>query len=372
VKIAAVHVHVLSAALAEPIRMAHGTMRARTTVLVEIEESGGVSGWGESWVNFPPWAWRERVATLEEGVRPVLLGADPLDRPALWQRLHDALVPMARQWGAIGPAMQAISGVDIALWDLAGRLAGRPVSTLLGGPASARLPAYASGLGPARAVDKAEDALRAGFRALKLKIGFGDDADLASVAAVRRAVGPDVLVMVDANQAWTAERTLALGPRLAAHDVRWLEEPVLSADEHDLARVVGKAGLPIAAGENVYGRRGFARLLDAGAADILQPDVAKTGGISEMREIVALIGERQLPWAPHYYGGALGAAATLHCFAALPGGLMVEWDWNDNPLRDTLLVDGFDVRDGTVALPDRPGLGVEVDRRRLARFTVAR
>jgi L-alanine-DL-glutamate epimerase-like enolase superfamily enzyme len=372
VRIADVRVHVLSAPLAEPIRMAHGAMHARTTVLVEVEETGGIAGWGESWVNFPPWAWRERVATLEDGVRPMLLGADPLDREALRQRLHTALVPMARQWGAVGPVMQAISGVDIALWDLAGRAAGRPVSALLGGPISAHLPAYASGLGPGRAVEQAEAAVRAGFRALKLKIGFDAETDLARVAAVRRTVGPDVALMVDANQAWTPATTLALGPRLAAQDVRWLEEPVVSADEYELVRVIGKAGVPIAAGENVYGRRGFARLLDAGAADILQPDVAKTGGVSEMRAIVALAGERGVPWAPHYYGGALGAAATLHCFAALPGGLMVEWDCNDNPLRDELVVGGFDVRDGTVALPEGPGLGVEIDRRRLDRFAIAR
>ncbi len=365
-------VHVLAAPLAEPIRMAHGTMRARSTVLVEIEESGGVTGWGESWVNFPPWAWRERVATLEEGVRPLLIGADPGDREGLWNRLHAALVPMARQWGAVGPVMQAISGVDIALWDLAGRLAGRPVSALLGGPESGALPAYASGVGPARVVEKAAAAAAAGFRAVKLKIGFDAEADLAAVAAVREALGPGIAIMVDANQAWTPETTLAVGPRLAALGVRWLEEPVVAGDEHELARVAGKAGLPIAAGENVYGRWGFARLLDAGAADVLQPDVAKTGGISELRAIVGLVRERDRPWAPHYYGGAVGAAATLQAFAALPGGLMVEWDCNENPLRDALLVDGFEVRGGTVALPAGPGLGVEIDRRQLARFAVAR
>ncbi|HXG15201.1 MAG TPA: mandelate racemase/muconate lactonizing enzyme family protein [Calidithermus sp.] len=371
-RIVALRVHVLLAPLAEPIRMAHGTLQRRPTVLVEVEEAGGVVGWGESWVNFPPWAWRERVATLEDGIRPLLLGADARDVDGLRARVEAALLPMARQWGAVGPLMQALSGVDIALWDLRGRLEGCPVSALLGGPQPARLPAYASGLGPGQTVEKAERAVAAGFRALKLKVGFDVEADLAAVAAVRAAVGPEVAVMVDANQAWTPEQALAIGPRLAAHGVRWLEEPVVSTDEHELARVTGKVGLPVAAGENVYGRRGFARLLEARAADVVQPDVAKTGGLTELRAIVGLAAEHGRPWAPHYYGGAVGAAATLHGFAACPGGLMVEWDWNENPLRDDLLVDGFDVRDGSVAVPAGPGLGIEVDRRRLARFEVAR
>jgi L-alanine-DL-glutamate epimerase-like enolase superfamily enzyme len=371
VRIVDLRVHVLVAPLAEPIHMAHGTLDRRPTVLVEVEEAGGVVGWGESWVNFPPWAWRERVATFEDGIRPLVLGADARDIEGARARLERTLLPMARQWGAVGPVMQAISGVDIALWDLLGRLDGRSVSALLGGPASARLPAYASGLGPAGAVDKAERAVAAGFRAVKLKVGFDAEADLTTVAAVRGAVGPHVAVMVDANQAWTPEQALAIGPRLAAHEVWWVEEPVLSTDEHELVQVTGKVGLLVAAGENVYGRRGFARLLEARAADVLQPDVAKTGGLSEMRAIAALVAAHGRPWAPHYYGGAVGAAATLHGFAAAPGGLMVEWDWNENPLRDDLLVHGFDVRDGTVAVPDGPGLGIEVDRRRLARFEVA-
>lgn len=369
-KIVDIRPHVLSAPLKEPIRMAHGTMRERTIVLVEVVEASGAGGWGESWVNFPPWAWRERVATLEEGLRPLLLGADPADREGLWRRIHDALIPMARQWGAIGPVMQAISGVDIALWDLAGRLVGRPVSALLGGPSGVRLPCYASGLGPGGAVEKAERAVAAGFSALKLKIGFDWEADRRNIAEVRKCVGPDIALMVDANQAWTVEETLERGRFLADHDLRWLEEPVPSADEHELARVRGKIPVAVAAGENLYGRRGFSRVLEAHALDIAQPDVCKTGGISEMLAICGLVSEHGLGWAPHYYGGALGMAATLQCFAAFPGGLSVEWDWNESPLRDLLLREAFDVSGGTVALPTGPGLGVELDPAAFERWRV--
>jgi L-alanine-DL-glutamate epimerase-like enolase superfamily enzyme len=352
--------------------MAHGTLTARTCVLVEVVEASGLSGWGESWTNFPPWAWRERLATLEEGIRPLLLGADPLNPDVLWRRMHDALIPMARQWGAVGPVMQAISGVDIALWDLAGRIEGKPIWGLLGARPPHRLPLYASGLGPAGAAEKAERAVAAGFRALKLKVGFDPVGDRARVAAVRRAVGAEIALMVDANQAWTPEQTLEIAPFLVEQGVRWLEEPVLSHDEHELSRVTGKAGLAIAAGENVYGRRGVARLLAARAVDIVQPDVAKTGGISEMRAICDLARAHAVPWAPHFYGGALGMAAALHCFAAFPGGIAVEWDWNDNPLRDALLREPFDVKDGTVAVPGGPGLGVAVDPAAFERFRVRR
>ncbi|HXH83305.1 MAG TPA: mandelate racemase/muconate lactonizing enzyme family protein [Candidatus Tectomicrobia bacterium] len=370
-KIADLRVHVLSAPVHEPIRMAHGTLRTRPAVLVEIVTADGATGWGESWVNFPPWAWRERVATLTEGVRPLLLGVVADDREGLRRRLHDTLVPMARQWGALGPVMQAISAVDIALWDLAGRVAGQPVAHLLGGDAGAPLPAYASGLGPARAVAQAERAVAAGFTALKLKIGFDWEADRANIAAVRRTVGPGITLMVDANQAWTVAETLARGPWLAEQGVRWLEEPVPSGDAHDLRQVTGKAGVPIAAGENVYTVCGFRRLLEARAVDVAQPDVAKTGGLSEMASICRLAGAHGVPWAPHFYGGALGMAATLHAFAAFPGGVAVEWDWNENPLRDALLRRPFEVRDGAVTPPAGPGLGVEIDPAALRRFAVS-
>jgi L-alanine-DL-glutamate epimerase-like enolase superfamily enzyme len=370
-------VHVLAAPSAQPIRMAHGTMTTRRTVLVEIEESSGVTGWGESWVNFPPWAWRERLATIEDGLKPLLVGADPTDRDALWATMYGAMIPMARQWGAIGPVMQAISGVDIALWDLAGRLADRGVAALLreaaalrGEGADTRLPAYASGIGPDAAVPKARRAIAAGFSAIKLKVGFDPTADRHNVAAVRGAVGPDVTVMIDVNQAWTVEQTLAEGAFLASQDIRWVEEPVPSADEHELRQIAGKLAVPVAAGENVYGTAGFTRLFDAGAVDIAQPDVCKTGGITEMARIASLAHRHGVPWAPHFYGAAVGAAATLHCFAGMPGGLIVEWDANPNVLRDELVVDGFDVRDGTVALPRGPGLGIDIDRRALERFRV--
>lgn len=369
-KIVDVRCVVLLAPLESPIRLAHGTLHTRRAVLVEVETDAGVIGVGETWTNFPPWAVHERRATLEEGVRPVLLGQDPLDRPGCWQKLATTLLPMGRQWGAIGPIMQAISGVDIALWDLAGKLQGRPVAELLGAPGRDRLPCYASGIGPTDAAAHARRAVEAGFQAVKLKVGFDPETDRCNVVEVRKAIGSEIALLVDANQAWDVERAVEMAHFLADHDVRWLEEPVPATELELLAEVARRSPVPIAAGENVYGREAFGRLFEARAVGIAQPDVTKTGGISEAGAIGGMASAWQVPVAPHFYGGAVGAAATLHFFAAVPGGLSVEWDINPNPLREAVVQGGWELREGHVRLPPGPGLGVELDPVALARFRV--
>ena len=370
-KITDVRCVILRAPLVTPIRMAHGTLHARTMALVEIETDEGVIGIGESWTNFPPWAAEERRLTVEQGVRPLLLGQDALDRAGCWQRLVDALLPLGRQSGAIGPIMQAVSGVDIALWDLAGKFHGRPVAELLGARGGARLPCYASGVGPAHAAAQARRAIEAGFRAVKLKVGFDPETDLRNVAEVRKAIGPETALLVDANQAWDVDQAVTMARFLAEYEVRWLEEPVPSTEPEQLAQVARQSPVPVAAGENIYGHQDFRRFFEAGAIRIAQPDITKTGGLSEGRLIGELASAWQVPVAPHFYGGAVGAAATLHLFAALPRGLWVEWDVNANPLRDDLVTDGWDVRDGSVRLPAGPGLGVELDPAALARYRAA-
>lgn len=360
-KITDVRCVILAAPLDAPIRMAHGTMRERTTALVEIETDEGLTGLGESWTNFPAWAPVERRATLERGVRPLLLGQDPLDRLGCWRKLTDALVPLGRQWGAIGPVMQALSGVDIALWDLSGKAHGLPVAELLGAHGRVELPCYATGVGPTAAVAQAGRAVEAGFRAVKVKLGFDPETDRRNIQEVRRATGEDVVLLADANQAWDRQRALEMARFLADHDVRWLEEPVPCTDPDLVAEVARLSPVPVAIGENLYGREAFLRFFQARALGIAQPDVTKTGGISEARVIADLAEAWGVPVAPHFYGAAVGMAATLHLFAALRGGLWVEWDINPNPLRDALTTGRWEMRDGHVRLPDGPGLGIDLD-----------
>lgn len=367
-----VRARVLRAPLTTPVRMAHGTMRERVTVLVEVVTDAGLTGVGESWVNFPAWAACERRATVEEGVRPLLLGQDPLDRATCWRTLTAALVPLGRQWGAPGPVMQALSAVDVALWDLAGQAVAQPISALLGAPTGRRVPCYASGVGPTRAVEEACRAVEAGFAGVKLKVGFGGAVDRRNVAEVRRAVGDDVTVLVDANQAWDVEQAVEMARFLADHGVGWLEEPVPTTEPALLAAVARQSPVPIAAGENIYGREGFQRFAEAGAFAVAQPDVTKTGGITEALAVAALLAPRGIALAPHFYGGAVGAAATLHFFAAAPGGWWVEWDIRPNPLRDALLANSWELAGGYVRVPDQgPGLGITIDPRALQAFAEA-
>ncbi len=348
--IADVRVRILSAALDEPIEVAFGAMRARSTALVEVEAVSGLVGLGESWINFPPWAAAERTATIEQGVAPLLRAERAEDVRGLHARMVSALAPLGRQWGAPGPIKQAISGADLALWDLLGKARGASVAEVLGGRVRERVPVYASGLGPDRVYEQARRAVEAGFTAMKIRAGFGHERDEANVRAARSAAGDDVDVMVDANQGWTLDEALAIAPVLRECRVAWVEEPVRS---RDLATFRARTGLRVAAGENLYG---FDEL---DGIDVLQPDVSKVGGLSEAVAICRAADGRAV--APHLYGGAVAYAATLQLAACCAAVHVVEYDVRPNPLRDAVMMNPPALRDGLVDIPSGPGLGIALD-----------
>ena len=351
------------------MQTAVGAMHGRNGLLVEVQTDVGVSGIGESWVNYPSWAPAERLATLTHGVRPMLLD-EVADDPRRLQRLcSERLRLLGLQWGAPGPIAQAISGVELALWDLAGKLAGVPVWQLLGAPAQATVPAYASGLGPARPEEQAAAAVAAGFAAVKLKLGFGRQRDEANLTAVRQAIG-DVTLYADANQGWTLAEALALLPALHQAGAAWLEEPLPVDDEAGWRSLRGPAGLPLAGGENLYGRAQFQRWAGSGLLDVIQPDVCKCGGLGVALDVLAAAGRQGRRLAPHYFGGAVGLAATIHLFAALPEEqrAQVEYDVNPNPLREELLTESLFVGRGRLRVPDGPGLGITLRQEALARY----
>ncbi|HET8630579.1 MAG TPA: mandelate racemase/muconate lactonizing enzyme family protein [Thermomicrobiales bacterium] len=358
---------VLSVPLARPVRAAFGTMTHRHAILVEVVTDEGLVGLGESWSNFPAWAPAERLATLEQGVKPLLVGQDPADPPAVTRHLLDRLEPIGRQWGARGPIHQAVSAVDIALWDIKGQREGKPICALLADQPLRRVPVYASGLGPTDAAEMARPYWEAGVRALKLKVGFGRETDRANLAQLRAAY-PDAAIAVDANQKWDEAEALAMAPLLAKYACRWMEEPVPASELDALRRLRAALPCPVAGGENYYGAREFARVLDAGALGLVQPDVCKTGGISEMVAICRAATAAGLPYAPHYLGGAVGVIASLHVFAAVPGGLIMELDANPNPLREALLEASLAPVDGMLPVPDRPGLGVALNQETVERY----
>lgn len=360
----------LVAPLQTPLAMSFGGTSERRAGLVVVETDEGLQGVGETWVNFPAWAVRERALTVAEGIRPLLMGENPLDVARLFDKMVHALAGFGRQWGAMGPVLQSISGAEMALWDIAGKVAGLPVWRLLGGSAIPGVPTYASGLGPAGVEEMASRCAEQGFQAVKLKVGFHFEQDLANLRTLRRVMGPKASIMVDANQAWSLEQAVAFGRAARDQEVFWLEEPVPSGDYQSMREVCRQTGIPVAAGENAYGREQLRALLQEETVDFLQPDVTKTGGLAEAR----LGCQMALAWgkgfAPHYFGGAIGLAATLHLFAATPGGAWVELDVTPNPLRDDLLRVPLVVQDGLLPVPAGPGWGIELDPVQVQRFRV--
>ncbi len=372
-----IRVSILSAPISDTVPMSFGQLDDRRVCLVEVS-AGGVTGVGESWVNYPGWAHAERIATLCEGVAPHLIGLDALDPPAALDVLTTALLPVGRQAGAIGPIWQAISGVDIALWDLAGRVRDMPVHRLLREDSTNRaIPAYASGIGPTHVEAFCDQALEGGFRAVKTKIGFGRQRDDETVRIARTQVGADVTVFADANQAWDLEEARREAAHLARYDVGWIEEPLTGDRLSDIEKLAVGCEIPVATGENVYGAEEFAQYVDSGAVSFIQPDLAKSGGFTIAKGVAERAASHGVRVAPHCYSGAIGIAAGVQLGMAYDVVDWIELDVRPNPLRTDLLAEPMGWQDGEVALPrssdaapagEPPGLGIDLDPAALREF----
>jgi D-galactarolactone cycloisomerase len=335
--------------------------RARTSIdmlLVRVETDAGITGWGEAFGHriFP--ATRAAIDTL---LGPMCLGRDATAIAALADDLQRTLHGVGRG----GPTLYALSGIDIALWDIAGKAAGVPLYRLLGGSPRADLPAYASLLryGSAGAVAHyTAQALARGYRHVKVH-----EITVPEIAAAREVAGPGVSIMVDANCPWTVTEAIEMACRLASLDLHWLEEPVWPPENlAGLAEVRARGGIPTAAGENYGTAWEFRRAFEAGALSYAQPSVTKLGGVSELRRVIALGETFGVPVVPHsaYFGP--GLLASIHCIAAMSAETLVErfyCDFDDNPLGDAI-----HPRQGRIAVPQGPGLGVDPDPRLLARL----
>lgn len=320
-------------------------------LLVRVETDAGITGWGESFGHriFP--ATRAAIDTL---LRPLCLGRDPADVLALNESLQRAIHGAGRS----GPAMYALSGIDIALWDIAGKAAGLPLYRLLGGGFRADLPAYASLLryGEASAVAHyTEQALARGYRHIKVH-----EITVPEIEAARNAAGPDVPLMVDANCPWTVTEAITMARRLAPLRLQWLEEPVWPPENlAGLAEVRSAGGIPTAAGENYGTPWEFRRAFEARAITYAQPSVTKIGGVTELRKVLTLAESFGVEAVPHsaYFGP--GLLASIHCIAAMPHPALVErfyCDFPENPLGEAI-----NPKDGRIAVPQGPGLGLDPD-----------
>ena len=354
-----------------PVRTSFGLMRDRPAVLVRAVDKDGTEGWGEVWCNFPSVGAEHRARLVEQIIAPLICGREHASPDAVWRETTSALEILAIQSGEFGPIAQAVAGVDIALWDLAARRAGLPVYRMFRQQEEQRVSVYASGLNPDNPERLASERRAEGHRFFKLKVGFGRDRDIANLRALRDTLGPDCGLMIDANQGWPLDEAITMAGAVEPFGLQWLEEP-LRADAprrqwQELARAVS---LPIAAGENMRGEKNFAEAISESALSVLQPDIAKWGGFSGCVPVGRQALASGVRFCPHWLGGGIGLAAAMHLLAAVGGDGMVEIDANPNPLR-SLTAGGFDsVSDGTVAMPDAPGLGCAPDLDSLREFRV--
>lgn len=377
-KVTDVTCHILQSKVERPFTSARGWLYStRASCIVEISTDAGITGWGEC---YGPAAVNKAV--IETQYRSRVVGRDPFDVEVVWEDLYNRI----KDYGATGFAITALSGIDIALWDVMGRATGKPIHKLIGGAHRTSLQAYATGLyfiDMDRLVEEAvEEALaykEQGFRAIKMKIGLGDPKlDFQRVKAVREAIGPDVQLAVDANHCFTVPQAIRLGRMLEPLDLMWFEEPISPEDHEGYAEVTRALDMAVAGGENDFTRWGFRDIIARKAMDIVQPDLCAAGGISECRKIAAMASAHGVECVPHAWGSAIGLAATVQWLAALPDTPpafrpippMLEFEQTPNPLRDELAKQPIVQVNGIVQVPDAPGIGIEVDREALARWKV--
>ena len=387
-KITRISSHVLSCDMPEVLGYSQQYYSRRTAHLVEVETDEGVSGWGEC---FGPGAVALANKGIVEGViQPMVLGADPLDRDAIWHRVYNFL----RDHGQKGMPLQALSGVDIALWDISGKVAGLPLHKLIGGAHRKNVPVYGYGmmLRPepaselaARFRDEAAAIRDAGFVAAKMKVGLGPKDDIRLAEAVRESVGPDFRFMVDANHCYTTSDAFHVGHALDELDAYWFEEPVAPEDLDGYRELRAGLKVNIAGGEAEFSRWGWRAILENRGLDIAQPEVCALGGVSEYLRVLALCHAHHVPVVNHVWGSAIAVAANLQLLAAMPtipGSLnpwepMLEFDTTENVFRDGLVAEPLaglsqgKRNGGSVAIPSGPGLGVVPDPEFIKKYEIA-
>lgn len=369
-KIVQVIPHILDIPLPYPIRLSFGEMRSRRHMYVEIVTEEGLTGIGEVWTNHPFFNAQDKRFLLDTYLSPLLVGKS-FDTPTQAYRYLEQTVLQSgagKQWGALGHLTQAISGIDIALWDIYAQQRDLPLYRAICDTARPRpIAAYASGLGPDHIESCVQQALAKGMQMFKLKVGFSPKQDLDNLALMRSLIG-DKQLFLDANQKFAdADTAVSALKQYADYGFGFIEEPVCSYD-YAAMRAVRDQGFKIACGENCYSLTEFSNLLWADCADIFQPDVGKCGGITPMLDIAALAAKSGKSFAPHMFSTVIGQTASLHVLTAI-GGLFMEVDGNANPaLTDLAKTQPFVWDQGRFLASDCRGLGVILDKDFLAEY----
>ena len=386
-KITKITSHVLGYDLPETLGYSQQYYKKRTSHIVEVETDEGVTGWGEC---FGPGniAFANK-GIVEKVIQPIVLGMQALDRDVIWHKVYNLM----RDHGQKGMPLQALSGVDIALWDIAGKAANLPLYKMIGGAHRDKVEVYGYGmmLRPeninsliSRFKEESAEIKEMGFKALKMKVGVGPKDDIKLIEAVRGEIGDNFRFMVDANHGYTTHDALYVGRAMEEFSPYWFEEPVAPEDLDGYRELRAFLKVNISGGEAEFNRWGWRKLLESRGLDIAQPEVCALGGISEYLRVLALCHSHFTPVVNHVWGSAIAVAVNLHLLAAmppLPGGLfpwepMLEFDTTHNHFIDDLLTVSLDIKNqvknnnGTVSLPNGPGLGVTPQRDFLDKFRI--
>ena len=379
-RIQSIESFLLEAPIDVPFGWSQGWTGQRHCGLVKITTDDGIVGWGEG-LSGPT------AALLHDGFAPLLLGVDPMQRNGLWEKMYHQLYNAGLAGGYGG---SAISAVDIALWDIAGKAAGLPVSALLGGKVRDKIAVYATGLYytdgefPDRLLDEARMYVELGFLGMKTKVGgLSVREDVERVAAIREVIGPDIFLMVDANQAYNATTAIRIGREMDNLEVFWFEEPVGAKDVEGYLQVKNALPMAIAGGENLRTRFEAKDFIGRRAVDIIQPDVVIVGGVTELHRVAQMANAFGILCNPHVWGSPVMIAASLHVAATIPPcpparnplpyqqEPVMEFDRTPSPIREGIAMP-FDQVDGFLAVPTGPGLGVEIDEKAVERLCVHR
>ncbi len=342
----------------------------RYSMVVEVQTDEGITGWGES-VCHGAQPGQIAAAYIDSFIRPRLIGRDPFDVEVLWEEMFHGTRPFGG-----GGAVNAISGVDVALWDVIGRAVGRPIHQLIGGAFRTEVMPYATTFYrkkgkeyPKAYVEEAKELIEQGFRAFKLKVGYGVEKDAEYIFALREAIGPDKFLAVDANCAYDVPVTRQLLLETESAKLHFFEEPLKTDDIEGYRQLRNLTRTSLACGENLFSKYDFRRWAAEGAVDILQPDVCSAGGITETKKIAAIAQAYGIRVVHHVWGTGIGLAAALQFIASLPSNClssfvqepMLEYDRSPHPFRDQLINGAIRMENGVVKVPMKPGIGVDVN-----------
>ena len=379
-KIKDIKTYPLSIDMENPFYYGEGWIKCRSSLIVELITDEGIIGWGEGFChgNQPP---EPAQAVIERALKPVLIGREIDDVNVLWDEMYYLTQP----YGRSGVAISAISAIDVALWDCLGKAAGKPVYKLMGGGYRKDVPAYASGFFrtpgkkyPESNVDEALTYISEGYNGMKVKAGFGVDEDIRTMLALRKALGDDVMLMVDANCAYNVAEARRLLKVYEDCSLHWFEEPLAPDDFEGYLELKNLSSVYIAACENEFTKYGFRRWISHRAVDIIQPDLCYAGGFTECSKIVSMAQAWHMQVMPHAWGSGIGQAASMQLLAVVPptpttfaaSEPMLEYDKSDHPFRNQLVEPVLKInKDGRVPISDRPGIGVEVNREILERYS---